>query len=157
MVGFNKNHKLICTDLDGTMFPLTGAPDSKCMNRLKLLLRKNPNVVLCYVTGRSLKLSLQAIDAYNLPQPNYIITDVGTSIYLRNRKYGWVLDRKWHSKLSNAWRPNTSKIITYSMNGISGIKSQGSEGISEFKSSFYLTNIDPSFSASIDPARPASA
>ena len=139
MINFDRNRKLICTDLDGTMFPFSGEPDSGCMNRLKRLLKKNPDVTLCYVTGRNLKLSLEAIAMHRLPQPRYLITDVGTSIYCRSRKYGWVLDRKWHLKLSKSWKPNTSKTITLLMDGVNGIKSQGSEGASEFKSSFYLS------------------
>ena len=139
MINFDRNRKLICTDLDGTMFPFSGTPDPRCMNRLKQLLRKNPDVILCYVTGRSLKLSLEAIAMHGLPQPRYLITDVGTSIYHHNRKYGWVLDGKWHSKLSKSWKSSTSKTITLLMDGVDGIKSQGNAGVSEFKSSFYLS------------------
>ncbi len=133
-------YKLLCTDLDGTMFPLYGKPDQQCLNRLKKLLNKNPNSLLCYVTGRNLQKSLHAIKDYDLPQPHYLITDVGTRIYFRNARGKWKQDKGWEWFLRTSWPRGTSRGVANSIRQIKGIRVQSKSSQSSFKSSFYLSN-----------------
>ena len=133
------NYRLLCLDLDGTMFPFYGDPDQKCLRRLKSLLRKNQNVLVCYVTGRSLKLALQSVAEHDLPEPSYIITDVGTRIYSKGKGRGWVMDVSWHDSLKQTWPARTSKRVLGSVGIIKGLRKQSKNKQSDLKSSFLLS------------------
>ncbi len=67
---------LLATDLDGTF--LAGSPG----HRLKLyqLLSRRPDLMLVYVTGRGLEAVLPLLADPTLPQPDYIICDVGATV-----------------------------------------------------------------------------
>ncbi len=139
MYGSVACRKLLCSDLDGTMFPLYGSADQSCMEKLKSLLAKNPNVILCYVTGRSLELALEAIHKHRLPEPDYLITDVGTNIYSRVKHRGWVRDHRWYSFLKSIWHADAADKIAEHAGAVIGATAQPKSGQSEFKRSFYVT------------------
>ena len=67
---------LLATDLDGTF--LAGDPD----NRLKLyrLVAAHPEIDLVFVTGRGLESVLPLLSDPTIPQPDYIICDVGCTV-----------------------------------------------------------------------------
>ncbi|GGY58866.1 glucosylglycerol-phosphate synthase [Marinobacter zhanjiangensis] len=67
---------ILATDLDGTF--LAGDPE----NRLKLyqLISTHPDLTLVYVTGRGLESVLPLLSDPTLPQPDYIICDVGCTV-----------------------------------------------------------------------------
>ncbi|MFL1407399.1 glucosylglycerol-phosphate synthase [Marinobacter sp. M1N3S26] len=67
---------ILATDLDGTF--LAGDPE----NRLKLyqLISTHPDLTLIYVTGRGLESVLPLLSDPTLPQPDYIICDVGCTV-----------------------------------------------------------------------------
>lgn len=67
---------LLATDLDGTF--LAGNPRQK--RNLYQWLKLEKNIQLVYVTGRSIPLVLPLLKDASLPQPNFIIGDVGASI-----------------------------------------------------------------------------
>jgi len=67
---------LLATDLDGTF--LAGDPD----NRLKLyqLISAHPEIDLVFVTGRGLESVLPLLSDPTIPEPDYIICDVGCTV-----------------------------------------------------------------------------
>ncbi|MFT4812165.1 MAG: hydroxymethylpyrimidine pyrophosphatase-like HAD family hydrolase, partial [Marinoscillum sp.] len=67
---------LLATDLDGTF--LAGDPE----NRLKLyqLITAHPDIDLVFVTGRGLESVLPLLSDPTIPQPDYIICDVGCTV-----------------------------------------------------------------------------
>ncbi len=67
---------LLATDLDGTF--LAGDPE----NRLKLyrLIVAHPEIDLVFVTGRGLESVLPLLSDPTIPQPDYIICDVGCTV-----------------------------------------------------------------------------
>ena len=67
---------LLATDLDGTF--LAGA----AADRLQLyrLINTHPDIQLVYVTGRGLEAVLPLLSDPTLPQPDYVICDVGATI-----------------------------------------------------------------------------
>ncbi|MBU3068679.1 glucosylglycerol-phosphate synthase [Aestuariicella sp. G3-2] len=67
---------LLATDLDGTF--LAGTPEQ----RLKLyqLISAHPDITLAFVTGRGLESVLPLLSDPTIPQPDYIICDVGCTI-----------------------------------------------------------------------------
>ncbi len=129
--------KLLCADLDGTMFPLHGRMSNKHLKRLKKLLNKYKNVKLCYVTGRDLKLANKAIRKYSLPLPDYMITDVGTNIYLRQGS-SLKLYPAWNSELGKIWPSGTATRIRKVCTQINGITQQPKSKQGKFKASFYI-------------------
>ena len=68
---------LLATDLDGTFL----AGDSEDRLSLYQAITAHPDITLAYVTGRSLEAVLPLLDDPTLPQPDYIIADVGASLY----------------------------------------------------------------------------
>lgn len=72
---------LLATDLDGTLIPLPGV-DENCRD-LALLADHfaNDGPTLLYVTGRHHESVMKAVAENQLPWPDWLICDVGTSIY----------------------------------------------------------------------------
>ncbi|MBK3869653.1 glucosylglycerol-phosphate synthase [Pseudomonas stutzeri] len=68
---------LLATDLDGTF--LGGEPQDRLS--LYQTITAHPDIQLAYVTGRSLEAVLPLLADPTLPQPDYIIADVGASLY----------------------------------------------------------------------------
>ncbi|MDD3763740.1 MAG: glucosylglycerol-phosphate synthase [Nevskiales bacterium] len=67
---------LLATDLDGTF--LAGSADERL--RLYQLINSHPSIQLAYVTGRGLESVLSMLSDPTLPQPDYVICDVGATI-----------------------------------------------------------------------------
>ena len=72
---------LLCTDLDRTLLPNGPQAESPEARRHFAVLTARPEVTLAYVTGRHQALVRQAISDYSLPSPDYVLADVGTTIY----------------------------------------------------------------------------
>ncbi len=67
---------LLATDLDGTF--LAGDPEDRLS--LYQTIAAHPEIRLAYVTGRSLEAVLPLLADPTLPQPDYIIADVGATL-----------------------------------------------------------------------------
>jgi glucosylglycerol-phosphate synthase len=67
---------LLATDLDGTF--LAGSPEAR--HTLYQLIARNPEIKLAYVTGRGLESVLPLLFDPSLPDPDYIICDVGATV-----------------------------------------------------------------------------
>jgi hydroxymethylpyrimidine pyrophosphatase-like HAD family hydrolase len=72
---------LLATDLDGTLIPLDGEPQNRQDLQTLAALLERLGVALIYVTGRHLESVERAIDEHQMPRPDWLICDVGTSIY----------------------------------------------------------------------------
>lgn len=72
---------VLATDLDGTFIPLDGNQANR--RDLEILEREflTGRATLCFVTGRHLESVVDAIESERLPRPDWVICDVGTSIY----------------------------------------------------------------------------
>lgn len=66
---------LLATDLDGTF--LAGDPEDRLS--LYQTIAAHPEIQLAYVTGRSLEAVLPLLADPTLPQPDFIIADVGAT------------------------------------------------------------------------------
>jgi HAD superfamily hydrolase (TIGR01484 family) len=72
---------VLASDLDGTLIPLAENPRNLADLAILTELLSQHAVPLAYVTGRHLASVEQARTQYKLPRPDWIICDVGTSIY----------------------------------------------------------------------------
>ena len=104
------------TDLDGTL--LGGSPD----DRQALLAAdwRGRSGRLVYVTGRSLKLVLHLVSQGDIPVPDAIIGDVGTSIWSASGK---PLSDDLHLKITKRWLPHGPSVKNDIAN-LSGIRPQ---------------------------------
>lgn len=91
---------VLATDLDGTLIPLEG--NERNLTDLQHLKRQlaEREVMLAFVTGRHLEIVEEAIDQYGLPLPDWIICDVGTSIY-RREPGGWAGESAYGEHLAS--------------------------------------------------------
>lgn len=71
---------LLATDLDGTLIPLRDNRANRAnLKALTKALQRHDRTLL-YVTGRHLESAMEALHTEGLPQPDWIICDVGTTI-----------------------------------------------------------------------------
>ena len=94
---------LLCTDLDRTLIPNGAQPESpSAMQRFSRLANRE-EITLAYVSGRHRALIEQAIAKYDLPQPDFAIADVGSTIY-RIDASGWRQGDEWDAQIAPDWR-----------------------------------------------------
>lgn len=137
--GCLKMHKLlICTDLDRTLIPNGPQPESANARRCFSLLVSKPEVVLAYVSGRDQKLVDKAITQYCLPIPDFVIGDVGTSIYHVGEKYDWSRQPEWENKIARDWDGKNYTAVKKELDGISALRTQEHYKQNQFKLSFYV-------------------
>lgn len=126
---------LICTDLDRTLIPNGQAPESLYARTLFKLLTAQLNITLAYVTGRNQDLVRNAIVEYNLPMPDYIIADVGSSIYQIEPQDKWGLVPEWSVLLTQTWPGH--KVLQDLFQDIKILQLQEAPHQSTFKLSYY--------------------
>ncbi len=143
--------RLICTDLDRTLIsngPHRISPNAK--QYFEQLVQKE-HLTLSYVTGRHRNSIEQAIVEYHLPIPNYVVADVGTTIYQVDSN-GWHRWESWSKHLAQEWVGVDRCELIESLIRIPEVSLQEPEKQAEFKLSFYVPmHLDPvSTSADIE-------
>jgi len=94
---------LLCTDLDRTLLPNGEAPESPQARPLFRALAARPEVSLAYVSGRDKDLVLAAMKDYDLPRPDWVAGDVGTSLYALDETGTWTSDEAWARSIGGDW------------------------------------------------------
>jgi hypothetical protein len=93
---------LLCSDLDGTLIPNGAEPESRQARPVFHQLATRPDLRLAYVTGRDKNLVRQAIGDYGLPVPEFVIGDVGTTLYHVGGTR-WQLNEAWQREIGRDW------------------------------------------------------
>jgi len=104
---------LLASDMDGTVIPLDGrsARESEIV-RFSDGLNEQPGLALAYVTGRDLQRALKGIEQWKLPEPDWLICDVGTSLYHPGDDDGeWVLDADYRSEMVTRFGGHTANDV----------------------------------------------
>ena len=127
---------LICTDLDRTLLPNGAQPESPGARERFRALVARPEVELAFVSGRHRALVEAAIAEYQLPQPDYVIGDVGTSIY-DVRDTGWSAWASWDAVLEQDWGRRDGTDLIALLQDVEHLTPQESEKQGRFKSSYY--------------------
>jgi len=128
---------LICTDLDRTVLPNGSQPESESARSRFAALAARPEVTLVYVTGRDRQLVRKAINNYCLPQPDYVICDVGTTIYEINNN-NWQLWNEWQQEIAPDWMGLEQSDIRKLLLDIVDLQLQEAAKQNLYKSSFYI-------------------
>lgn len=130
---------VLATDLDGTLIPLDNDPiQQRDLQCLKKHFQSQADT-LVFVTGRHLESALQAIDEHLLPKPDWIICDVGTSIYHYPNDGSVVLSREYSELLSELTAQVSLPAVRERLANHTELRLQEPEKQGAFKLSFYVT------------------
>ncbi len=133
----SKHKLLLCTDMDRTVVPNGEQPEHPDARKRFSEFCNCPDVTLVYVTGRHQELVKQAINTYDLPEPDFAITDVGTKIYK-------VVDAQWHEmdtwgkEIDTAWNGYNHQQIKQFLKDVPHLSAQESSKQNTHKLSYYL-------------------
>jgi len=122
--------RILVSDIDNTLIG-----DEQGLDVLVDRLRDaGGKVAFAIATGRSLELTLQALNEWNIPTPTILITSVGSNIH-----YGpnLVDDEGWQERIRYRWQPDAIREV---LADVPGLALQPPEGQGEFKVSY---NLDP--------------
>ena len=146
---------LLCTDMDRTVIP-NGAAAEPADARVRLqAFCQRPQVCLAYVTGRNIEQMLDAITEYDLPRPNYAITDVGTNLYEATAA-SWTPMAAWMEEIGRDWPADGAHIIQATLQAVPRLQLQEPERQQLFKVSYY-TKADTPAESLVDAVRSALA
>lgn len=137
------NKIIICTDLDRTLLPNGNQKESSGARDYFTLLVNQPEVTLVYVSGRSRSLVEDAINEYRLPTPDWVIGDVGTTIYQVEYDQ-WRHWPDWEADISTDWRGKQSSDLRALFIDLKPLQLQEEAKQNRYKLSYYVdksTNI----------------
>jgi HAD superfamily hydrolase (TIGR01484 family) len=130
---------LVCTDMDRTLLPNGMQPESPQARPRFRKLAGRPEVGIAYVTGRHRKLVQDAIRHYALPVPDYVIGDVGTSLYLI-RDGDWHISSAWHAEIGQSWQGLRHDELERLFRDVDGLSLQEEEKQNTYKLSYYTAS-----------------
>ncbi|MFA5371553.1 MAG: HAD-IIB family hydrolase [Sideroxydans sp.] len=133
---------LLCTDLDRTLIPNGPQPESPAARERFRRLVGREEVTLAYVSGRHRALIEQAIAEYHLPQPDFVIADVGSSVY-RIADGVWQQWDEWDAQIMPDWAGCSHAELQQLLSFSPALKLQEPEKQNRHKLSFYVAlNVD---------------
>ncbi|MGA0839961.1 MAG: HAD-IIB family hydrolase [Pseudomonadales bacterium] len=133
---------LLCTDLDRTLLPNGQPPECAEARCLIRRLASRDDVHLTYVTGRDRGLVNEAIDQYELPIPDWLIADVGSSLY-RVTAGRWERSADWDALLEACWHGWNRNDITACLVDIAELTLQQPAKQGPYKLSYYYVSGAP--------------
>jgi len=133
-----KEKLLLCTDLDRTLIPNGTQPESPAARDTFALLATRAGIHLVYVTGRHKTLVQQAIKCYSLPEPDFVISDVGTRMYdLRNGD--WQVWQDWEAEIAADWAGRSQTGLQTLFTDLPALQLQETEKQNTHKLSYYVS------------------
>ncbi|RKT45743.1 HAD-IIB family hydrolase [Thiocapsa rosea] len=127
---------LLCTDLDRTLVPNGAEPESPDARPRFRRFVSQPGVTLAYVSGRHQGLVREAIAEYDLPVPDVVIGDVGTSIF-RVTAGDWVPLADWQEQIGRDWAGIGHDRLAERLADLEILRLQEAEKQAPFKLSYY--------------------
>jgi len=129
---------LLCADLDRTLIPNGAQPESPAAREMLRRLADHDHVQIAYVSGRDAGLVHDAIRDYALPTPDFVIGDVGTSIYSTAGGDGWQMLDSWVGHIAPDWEGRAPGDLLNALDTIEGLSPQEPAKQNRFKVSFYI-------------------
>jgi len=134
----NEKRLLLCCDMDRTVIPNGSQLEHPAARQRFKTFCSLPGVALVYVTGRHQDLAWQAISSYDLPEPDYAVTDVGTKIY-HIIDGQWLALNLWEKVIAIDWRGNSREQLHRHLCSLTELKLQEESKQNTFKLSYYLS------------------
>ena len=121
--------RMIITDIDNT---LLGGESADIQKLTALLKTHRDRIGFGVATGRHLESAVAVLKEHNIPDPDIIISDVGSRI-----NYGKDLhhDKGWETHISKGWKP---ELMRQRLEDIPFITPQEDENQAPFKLSYYM-------------------
>lgn len=132
---------LLATDLDRTLIPNGAAPESPGARQRFARVAAHPEVMLAYVSGRHRALVEEAIADYALPLPDFVIGDVGTTIYQVNDG-DWREWPEWHQVIGVDWAGRSAADLRAMLAPLAGLTPQEEAKQNRYKLSYYALALD---------------
>lgn len=127
---------LLCCDLDRTILPNGPGEESPEARPMFGAVAARPELTLAYVSGRNEALLKEAIAEYGVPEPEYAIGDVGTTIYHVSGG-AWEPWEAWWENIRSDWSGKGGDELGQYFEGVKGLRLQEPEKQNRFKLSFY--------------------
>ncbi len=149
---------LLASDLDGTLIPLErSAKRLRELREFVHAVRDAEGLLLAYVTGRHLALAQRGIEEFELPLPDLLVCDVGTSVY-RVTDGVYAPDEEYRKEMRTAFGGLRGEDVKSALDGIESLKLQEDEKQAEFKVSYYTPkNVDSVLNEAADRLKSAGA
>ena len=128
----------LCTDLDRTLLPNGTQPESADARKYFRRLSSQPELTLAYVTGRHRILVERVISLYRLPVPNFVIADVGSTIY-KYESNSLQRMRDWDDLIAGDWAGKTHADLKAMFVDLSELRLQELNKQNIHKLSYYVT------------------
>lgn len=128
---------VLATDLDGTLIPLEDSPENQQDLATLRAEFQSPDRVLAFVTGRHIESVEEAIRTHDLPRPDWIICDVGTTICHVREDGTCEVHQPYGDYLATIVGEYTAAKIRELMTPVKGLTPQEDEKQGRFKISFY--------------------
>jgi sucrose-6F-phosphate phosphohydrolase len=132
-------HMLLCTDLDRTLIPNGPQPESPQARSHFQRLCSSPQLTLAYVSGRHRSLVQNAIADYQLPQPDYVVGDVGTTIYRVESAEVWHHLDEWEAMIGGDWAGRSHADLVQLFSDLQELRLQESSKQNRYKLSYYVS------------------
>ena len=129
---------LICTDLDRTLIPNGLQPESAGARHQFAALVARPEVSLAYVSGRHSALVQEAIANFGLPTPDFVVGDVGSTMYRVGPEQVWQRMAAWETEIGQDWAGCSHADLHDLLRDLPDLRPQESAQQNRFKLSFYV-------------------
>ena len=134
--------RVLATDLDGTLIPLEGNEQNRRdLETLAEEIRRH-QLQLLFVTGRHFQSVADAMVAYGLPRPDWVICDVGTSMYERDSNGSYRTVAAYYRNLQQRIASLSIDSLQKQLESLDGLRLQESEKQGEFKLSYYTDSAE---------------
>lgn len=123
-----KINKMLVTDIDNT---LIGIPDA-LHEFLSLMAKHREQVGFGLATGRTIESTLEHLSKHGIPEPDLLITSVGSEIYYAGEK---IRDSGWTAHIQQKWDKEKIKEL---LSELPFLTPQKSDFEREFKISYFM-------------------
>ena len=131
------NKGVLATDLDGTLIPLQGNRQNQVdLDRVGVAIRERA-LELVFVTGRHLNSVRSAIVEFNLPTPDWLICDVGTSLFRVSAQDAFVPVNLYTECLQSILGSSDIQPLATHLQHVPGLRLQEIEKQGRYKLSYY--------------------
>lgn len=130
---------LLCTNLDRTLLPNGAQSESPQARSLFSKLASHPEISLVYVSGRHRGLIEKAINNYQLPRPDFVISDVGSNIH-DLREGDWQVWPQWQEAIAPNWKGYEHRQLSEILRDVSELRLQEVSKQNTLKLSYYISS-----------------